>query len=262
LEDAQDVARYTEGWIIAVYLQLRAFQETGTFSDTSGILALMEHLVWDTLTEEQQIFLLYLSPFETVTVQQATYLMGCDELPEYAWAALASPFIQYNRTERHYELHSILTDLLVQKRGERGAEFERRCLLQAGDFCRDDGQTAAALSFYAQIGDYERMLSLDLSHLTFATINGAPFAELALDMAKNCPSDLKQAQGLNMLRIAWALLTVGLKDEFEALMDELYTVLGISDQVLPQRPDRNADSQLIGEWMLLSSFRSFPTQMR
>jgi len=88
--DAQDVARYTEGWIIAVYLRLRAFQETGTFADTSGILALMEHLVWDTLTEEQQIFLLYLSPFETVTVQQATYLMGCDELPEYAWAVLAS----------------------------------------------------------------------------------------------------------------------------------------------------------------------------
>lgn len=256
--DAQDVARYTEGWIIAVYLQLRAFQETGTFSDTSGILALMEHLVWDRLTEEQQVFLLHLSPFETVTVQQASYLMGCDELPEYAWAALASPFIQYNPAERHCELHSILTDLLAQKRGERGAEFERRCLLQAGDFCRDDGQTAVALSFYARIKDYEQMLSLDLSHMTFETINGAPFAELALDIAKNCPSDLKKAHGLNMLRIAWVLLTFRMNDEFDVLMDELYTMLGISDQVLPHRPDRNADSQLIGEWMLLSSFRSFP----
>ena len=102
--------------------------------------------------------------------------------------------IQYNRTERHYELHSILTDLLVQKRGERGAEFERRCLLQAGDFCRDDGQTAAALSLYAQIGDYERMLSLDLSHLTFATINGAPFAELALGTVSYTHLDVYKRQ--------------------------------------------------------------------
>jgi len=43
-EDAQIVAHYTEGWVIAVYLQLKAFQETGTFSDTA-ILSLMEHLV-------------------------------------------------------------------------------------------------------------------------------------------------------------------------------------------------------------------------
>jgi len=33
-EDANEVERYTEGWIIAVYLQLSAFLETGTFSDT------------------------------------------------------------------------------------------------------------------------------------------------------------------------------------------------------------------------------------
>jgi LuxR family maltose regulon positive regulatory protein len=109
-----------------------------------------------------------------------------------------------------------------------------------------------------QIRDYERMLSLDLSHLTFETINGAPFAELALDIAKNCPSDLKRQQILNMLRIAWALLTFGINDEFDALMDELHTMLDTGSQVLPYRSDRNTDSQLLGEWMLLSSFRSFP----
>ncbi|MDD2503383.1 MAG: LuxR C-terminal-related transcriptional regulator [Clostridia bacterium] len=257
-EEAENVEHYTEGWIIAVYLQLRAFRETGTFSDASGILAHMEHLVWDTLTEEQQDFLLHLSTFEKITIQQASCLIGCDVLPEYTWEALDSPFIQYNPVERCYELHSILSDLLIQKRGERGFMFERKCLLQAGDFCRDNGQIAVALGFYAQVGDYERMLSLDLSHMTFETVNGVPFDRLALDIAMNCPPDLKKAQILNMLRIAWTLLTFGINDAFEALMNELRTMLDAEDKVLPYCSSQDTDSQLLGEWLLLSSYRCFP----
>ena len=255
---AQGIARNTEGWIIAVYLQLCALQETGTLSDTTGILALMEQLVWDVLTEAQQIFLLYLSSFEMVTIQQACALIGCSTLPEYAVEALACPFIRYEPVGRRYELHSILGELLVRKRRERGIIFERECLQRAGNYCRDDGKTAEALGFYARIRDYERMLSLDLSHMTFETINGAPFVELALDIARNCPADLKQAQGLNMLRIAWVLLTFRMNAEFDALMDELRLILGVNSQVLPHRPDRDADSHLCGEWLLLASFASFP----
>ncbi|HBL50472.1 MAG TPA: helix-turn-helix transcriptional regulator, partial [Firmicutes bacterium] len=84
---------------------------------------LMEHLVWDKLTEAQQTFLLYLSPFEMVSIQQACSLIGCDTLPEYALESFASPFIRYDPVERQYELHSILTELLIQKCGERGPAF-------------------------------------------------------------------------------------------------------------------------------------------
>ena len=246
-KDAQEVERYTEGWIIAIYLQLRAFQETGTFSDTPGILALMEHLVWDKLTEAQQSFLLRLSPFEMVTVQQACSLINSDTLPEYAWEALGGPFIRYDPVERRYEMHSIMAELLIQKRGERGPAFERECLLRAGDFCRDEGQTAAALGFYTQIKDYERMLSLDLSDMNLETINGVPFTELALDIAQNCPVESKKKYILNMLRITWALFMAGMNEQFEILMEELHTMMELLE-----------NSNLLGEWLLLSSYRRFP----
>ena len=246
-EDAQKVERYTEGWIIAVFLQLSAFLETGTFSDTPGILALIEHLVWDRLTEEQQNFLLHLSPFEMISIQQAYSLIGCETLPEYALEALASPFIRYDPAERQYELHSILIELLIQKRGERGPAFERGSLLRAGDFCRDEGQTARALGFYMQIRDYERMLSLDLSEMNLEIINGVPFAELALDIAQNCPAEIKKKYILNVLRITWALLMAGMNEQFEILMEELHTM-----------PELLENSDLLREWLLLSSYRSFP----
>lgn len=247
LEDAMKVARYTDGWVIAIYLQLRAYKEKGNLSDTAGILDLMEHLVWDRFTKEQKTFLLYMSPFNVITLQQACAIMGCGILPEYVTDILACPFIRYESAERWYELHSILSELLVPKREERGVVFERECLLRAGDFCRDNGKTTEALGFYFQIRDYERILSLDLSHMTLEMVGNKPFAELAGDIAFYCPKDLKKRHILSMLQIAWTLLTAGMKEQFDVLMDELHAM-----------PELLKSPDLLGEWLLLSSYKSFP----
>ncbi len=248
-EDARTVERYTEGWIIAVYLQLCAFRDTGVFTDTA-ILSLMEHLIWDTLSKEQQIFLLRLSPFESFTVRQACALACCDSLPEYALEVLQSPFIRYERTNCRYELHSILSKLLIRKRSEQGVSFQRDCLLHAGDYCRDEQKTAEAFGFYAQAEDYERMLSLDFSNIILEDIVGRRFPELALRIAQNSPADLKRKHILSMLRIAWTLLLTGKNEEFNGLLDELRAILEASSG------DENA--QLRGELTLLHSYRSFP----
>jgi LuxR family maltose regulon positive regulatory protein len=246
-EDAQEVARYTDGWIIAIYLQLRAFKEKGKLFDTVGILTLMEHLVWDGLSEEKKTFLLYLSPFEIITLQQASAIMDWNTLPEYALDALICPFIRYEPAEGWYELHSILVELLVQKRRERGTAFERECLIRAGDICRGDGRTAEALDFYMQIRDYERALSLDLSRMTLETVGNKPFVELASDIADNCPADIKKRHILSILQVAWTLLMAGMKEQFNVLMDELYSM-----------PELLKNLNLLGEWLLLSSYKSFP----
>lgn len=243
-EDAQSVFRYTEGWIIAVYLQLRAFQETGTFSDTA-ILSLMDHLVWENLTEEQQAFLLRLSPFESITLQQACVLGCFSAIPEYALNALQSPFIRNERAEAQYELHSILSELLVQKRRERGDAFDRECLIRAGDLCRDNGKIAEALAFYWQIKDFSGILSLDFSHLIFDKTGDTPFSAIALDLMKNCPPEIKKEFPLSMLRVAWALKAASMDEAFAALLDEMELILDKS-------------GPLHGEWLLLSAYRFYP----
>ncbi len=254
LKDAQLVERYTEGWMIAVYLQLCACQETGVLFEASGILEIMECLVWDPLSEPERTFLLRLSPFHVITLQQACLITGCSELPEYAKEALTNPFIRFDPARRRYELHSILSELLAQKRGERGSDFERECFLCAGDFCRDNGRLEEALDFYLRADDYGRMLSLDLSTLYFATVGTLPFYEIALRIAASCPAELKQKFPLSMLRIAYALLTAGMTAEFDALLDELSPMLGEDGE---DGEDGEA-ALLLGEWWLLASFRSLP----
>jgi len=247
---------WTEGWVIAVYLQLCSWADTGSVTDTAGVQALMEHLVWDTLTENQQTFLMRLSPFKVVTLHQACYLTGCSTLPGYAQEALRIPFIHYDAIEHKYEIHSIFSDLLAQERLNRGPQFERECLLLAGDYCRKAGETARAFDFFFRIEAYEQMLSLDFTGIMYDKIGNRPFFELALLIAQNCPEEMKRNNILSMLRIAWALLSAGKTSEFDLLMNELRQIIEEAAEKTAEGSD--APSRLFGEWLLLSSWRMLP----
>lgn len=249
-EEAKSIAEYTEGWIIALYLQLCAIKDTGKLYDRAGIMALMEQLYWNKLTEEQRIFLLRLSPFEAITIEQACAVTENSKLPAYAQELLEGPFIRYEPLQGQYELHSILSELLVRKRRECGAEFENVCLLRAGDVCRDEGKIARAMGYYLHAADYQRMLSLDFSFILLEKIDRKPFPEIALDIAQNCPENIKKENVLSMLRVAWALLVSDKKTEFDILMKELKSIVD----------EKNEDDSpfLLAEWTLLTSFQSYP----
>ena len=60
--EANEVERLTDGWIIAVHLQLCSYIEIGAFSD-NAVLQLMEHLIWEKMSFEQQKFFMQASVF-------------------------------------------------------------------------------------------------------------------------------------------------------------------------------------------------------
>ncbi len=243
-EEARRVLRQTDGWMIAVYLQLCAFRETGAFSE-AAILPLMEQLVWNRLTGEQRDFFLLLSPFETITANRICALLGRETLPDYAAEALSSPLVRYDPGTRRYEPHAILLELMTQKRAERGRAFERECLLRAGDLCRDEGQIPEALAFYARTRAWERMLSLDLLHVVFEEVGDTSFLEIAPEIAAHCPPEIRRQHPLSMLRVAWALKASGRDAAFAGLMDEL-------DGWLEE------GGLLRAEWLLLSAYLHYP----
>ena len=243
-EDAQVLVRYTEGWIIALYLQLKSFLETGAFSDTA-IISLIERLVWEKLERRQQTFLLQLSAFEMVTMQQACFLTGLETLPEYAVDALNIPFIRYERADSRYEFHSILSEFMSQKLRESSPAFERECIMRAGDWCRHKDSIKEAMTFYLRIKDYRKILSIDFSDLIFDEIHNKPFFHAALDIMQNCSAEIKKEAPLSMLRIAWALKAGSLDREFSDLLDEM-------DLILEPR------GLLRAEWLLLYAYKFYP----
>ena len=244
MPEAQRVFDFTNGWIIAVYLQIQNFLETGSFSD-KAVLSLLERLIWDRFSNEQQAFLLFISPFETATQRQMCGLMNWEILPDYAMECLSSPFVHYEPIQRGYEPHSILFDLMKKKRAERGESFERECLVRAGDLCRSEGRTSEALDFYSQAKNYECILSLDLPQLIFNEIGNTAFLDITLDIAQNCPAEIRYKYPLSILAVAWAMRASGNEEVFGRLMDE-------QDEQLPHT------GLLRAEWLLVSAYRYYP----
>lgn len=250
LAAAEKVAGFTGGWMIAVCLQLRSYRETGGFEDTGDIMTLMEDLVWRKLDAKQREFFLCLSPFSELTVPRMCVLMGWAALPGYAAEALSIPFIYYAPAESRYRPHQILLDFVVLKCHENGEAYEKACLARAGDLYRAEGEAAKALNLYWRIRDYERILSLDFSHLLLENINDVPFSQIALAVARNCPKESMGRSLLSMLRIAWALLLSSHDAEFRALMEKL--------KGLPDACGEEDAGLLRGEWTLLSAYFSYP----
>jgi len=242
--EAAEVRSLTEGWIIAVYLQLCTYQETGTFSD-GAVLQLMEDFIWNKMTSEQQDFLMLLSPFESCTIDQMCSILDCDTLPDYAVDSLSVPFVQYISKERAYKPHTVLHELIVKKRHERGEEFENECLRRAGDFCKQNDMIADAVYYYAKTKDYDRILSLDLSRVTYMEIGYCTFSEIALDIAQNCPAEITHRYSHSMLCVAWAVRLLENDDVFEELLRKL-------DDLLP------GTGLLRAEWLLLSAYLHYP----
>ena len=73
---------------------------------------------------------------------------------------------------------------------------------------------------------------------------------------------MKCSNILSMLRIAWTLLLARMNEAFDALMEELGGYLGVntpdSDAVGSGGTVSRSDAQLVGEWVLLMSFREYP----
>lgn len=253
LATAAQVHHYTNGWIIAVRLQLEAYLDKAELMDTDNVVALLERLFWNVLNDEQQQFFLRISLFETITRKQICLLLGQAALPDYAKEALRDPLIKYYAANERYELQTLLLALLERKRRARGGDFERACFLAAGDLCKAENRTLEAMQYYQQAVAPLRMLSLDLSSLTYERINGVPFSDIAVHLLSLIPHATRKENPLKMLQLAWTLLSAAKYAAVDPLLAELDLNLNESGQ---------GQGPLRGEWYLISSWRAFPDLLK
>lgn len=77
LTQAQTEQAYqlTEGWIMALSLQMLCYMEHGRFAQ-GGMTTLMEHAFWERLSERERDFFLHISIFPKFSLSQAAALAG------------------------------------------------------------------------------------------------------------------------------------------------------------------------------------------
>jgi LuxR family maltose regulon positive regulatory protein len=250
--DAEELYRYTEGWIAALYLTMLQMQRGEGFSPGQDIIRLMDEIVWKNTAVEQRNALLYLALFPNVTIEQMHDLLQSELTSENLFDLLEeTPFIRYEADTQHYVPHAILREMLIRRLKAADRQTKIRCYRRAGTWYARMGEIEQALSCYFKVEDCESVLSLPLTKLTLARIDGLPFVQLATKLLAECPMEIKCRYPIALLRIAYAFIGADKKEQADALMVEIRDIIG-------KVQDENERRTLQGEWELVMSFREIP----
>ncbi|MDR1319960.1 MAG: LuxR C-terminal-related transcriptional regulator [Gracilibacteraceae bacterium] len=248
----REANRHTEGWITALNLQRKSYLDTGAFLDTGDIHEMMREIVWNRLTENEQSFLLRVSPFDSYTLVQAAYMMDADKLPEYAKALNEkNDFIRRDPWGLVFRPHSTLLHFTRGVLDTISVGERAEILTRAGDWCAGNKQPEQAMYFYHRLGDYKKILALDVLGIEFERADGADYADMLLDILENTTPGEKLARSVSVIKIIFMLFGAGRYEQFGRWCGELTAIVAESD--LPE----TEKNRLAGELALLTSFTKF-----
>ena len=255
LEEGQErsLLRYSEGWIVALYLQLVSYIRHGSFEEKSSIFELVDELFWEELSPQERRCLFRLSPFDNFTVPQACFLLGVETLPEGLVRRMdCGTLIRHDMANRRYFPHAILWDFVRSALTDEPEDFRREILHRAGAWCVLRGEKTRALIFFHRLEDYRSILSLDLhcADLSRAILDvghGEMLSMLRV-LVDHATPELRRDHAFTMISIAFEAFTLGDMELYRRVCGEMKEFL----ETCPLEEDRRRALQ--GELHLAASF--------
>ena len=253
MHQAIEIANYTQGWAVAVYLQFLANKRTGEFKNFGAAILLMENQVWDRLNEDEKDILLSFSKFDVISLKLAVFMtrnrLQVDEIRTFLEKI---PFITRIDGGRKYEVHKILRDVLEEKLSEKEIAYQRNLEIRRADWYLELGEIEEALWIYYVNQAYSRILLIDLSGFVFRKIKGVSVLQIAQEVAMNySPADAKTSI-IPLLKIARILCFMGNKPLYRSLMEQIRRLI---DKLDYSEKNKN---QLKGEWHLIYALTHLP----
>lgn len=255
-EQRRELHRRAEGWMIALSLHLRRWRDTGDFAPVSTIDGLLRDVVWDRLGEAERDCLLRLSPFDAFSERQACFLLGVPALPAALMDTLGrTGLLRFDPATGLNHPHGTLLDFVRESFGRLPEARQHDILRAAGDWCAANDERERAIAHYYCLGDYERILAIDLAGFEedgiLMVASGRPYAEVLRDIVANCSVEMKLRRPMSMIQLAFELFGQGCHEDFGALCAEMDGLIGQAD-VSSDEHDR-----LRGELVLLDAFAHF-----
>ncbi|MFA5536445.1 MAG: LuxR C-terminal-related transcriptional regulator [Bacillota bacterium] len=250
--EAFEIYKFTEGWIVALYLTMLQLKRGEGLLPGLDIIRLMDDIIWKSMNDRDKEILLHFAPFPDVTTEQICFLLQSNSLQEGALDLLArTPFISYEAEGRRYVFHAILQEMLQSRLELADITLKTDCYKQAGRWYAEQHQNISALSCFLKVKDYESVLSLPLTKLTMVRVEGVPFTQQATKFLAECPQEVKRRYPISLLRIAYAFFGADQREAASALMQEIRIMIEAIE-------DEAARRELLGEWTLISAFEKFP----
>lgn len=244
----EELGRLSEGWIMALSLQLASFIVSGSFHH-GGMDELMENVFWRRLSPSEQSFLLEVSIFPRFTLAQAVSFSGLGAEETERMLLDRRYFVNYDPDNRCFYLHAQLRRLLERHFAHLDAARQREIYLRGGELAERAKDRLLTLRFYYASGAWERLCSMPLTSYDIADITDEDTRPMILDLLENAPPELKRRYPRALIPLAFALFFLGENEKLLSMQAEIADC--ISESQLPQT-DKDA---LRGDAALLEEAR-------
>lgn len=105
----EEVERYTDGWISAVYLVLLDYKKIGRLRLSVSIMHLLKTSIYDKLPEQAKNIFMKMSLFDDFSIEEACYTARCDINPVFLEELMEKiGFLYYDAQTNKYTMHTLL----------------------------------------------------------------------------------------------------------------------------------------------------------
>lgn len=251
-QQLEQLCRYSEGWVSALYLFLLDYRLHGGFVLTSSVPELVYQTVYDPLDNEMKDFLLAICQFDVFSTEQAKTVWRKENTEQLLNRLLSSnAFIMRDKLLGGYSLHNIFR-LCIQEQFEKLPEAEQKALWRkTGEAMKESDQLIPAMECFYHSGYFDGVLEV------LGTDNPRNLRneqkELLLRCYGECPVEVKNRHPLSILSFCMDMTTQfrepdwfaqGCRD-FESAMEVNH---GLTDE---------ERAQLRGEYELILSYHAF-----
>ena len=187
----EEVERLSEGWIMALSLQMTNYVANSEFHP-GGMDELMETVFWSRCSFVEKNFLLEISIFPRFTLAQAAGFskMSLEETEKLLMDQRY--FVHYDPENRYYYLHSQLRRMLAVHFETLSPERKRDIYLRGGALAEEGKDRLQTLQFYYASGEWERLYAMSLNSYDIADIADEHTGPMILDLLENAPREMKK----------------------------------------------------------------------
>lgn len=246
----EEVMCLTDGWVMALYIQMDAFVRTGKF-EQGGMTALMQKTFWGGLSEDEKEFLLEVSIFPTFTLSQAPAFSGLTMEGTENRLREKRFFIRYDRENSCYTMHTQLQKMLEEKFALLPEERQKEIYLKGGSLAEKAGDRMNTLRFYYRAGAWERLYAMPLTSYNIADTIDETTTPMILDILAHTTHEMKVRYPKSLVPLAFTLFFLGQNEELLRQKDEIESVI---EECSVSEKEKDA---MRGELELLLSFLEY-----
>ncbi len=244
--------QYTEGWAIALYLQMLSYVTSGCFEPTVSVDNLVCKAIWNNLNRKEQDFLITMSIYPNFSFGQSM-LVASDILNESEMENLLdnNSFIKFDIKSRKYYIHTILKSFLEMEFVKLEPVFKKNIYEKAGQWYCKNEIYFKAIKYYDFVADYDAVLSMNYKASDIIPNISYKNKNIFINTVTKTTNELKLKHASKYFVFLFSLFTYNEKDLFlnESLL--LEKLINSSDY------DTDEKNYLLGELRLVCTLKDF-----